>query len=120
MPRRLRISATRALGVARHQLQLAAEQPAETDEDAGPDEAARAGEDQETREAHPHDARQGWRCGAVARHELGEQERARALSAEGLLGAPHARVGLEGDPAQEAQDAAASKTADPVPDDVAR
>lgn len=36
-----------------------------------------------------------------------------------VLGAPHARVGLERDPAQEAQDAAASKAADAVPDDVA-
>jgi hypothetical protein len=42
----------------------------------------------------------------------------RAPWAEGSLGAPHARVGLEGDAAHPAEDTYAADTADPVPDRV--
>src|SRR5205823_3642474 len=43
-----------------------------------------------------------------------------AVTAEGVLGAPDARVGFEEDPAQPAENAAAADAADPVPDRVAQ
>src|SRR3989441_6305022 len=109
----------KARGIARRQLELGAEHPAEADEGPGPDHAAEPGEYEELEQRHPDDTGQRRRRRVEAGHEFGKQERAGAVTAEGVLGAPDARVGFEEDPAEPAENAAAADAADPVPDRIA-
>src|SRR5204862_979078 len=111
--------AAEASDVGGRHLELTAEQPADTGEYARPDQAAEPGEHDEAEQRHTDDAGERRRRGAEARHELGDQQRARAVDAAGVLGAAHARDGLERDATETADDAAASSAAEPVPDRVA-
>ena len=66
------------------------------------------------------DAGQRRRQRAEPGEELGDQQRARAAPREDGLGPPHARVRLQRDPTEPAEDPTATPAPELVPDDVSR
>src|SRR5262245_8343410 len=74
----------------------------------------------EAEAVHPDHAGERWRNRVEPRDELGYEQRVRPPAREGVFRPPHAGVGLEGEPAEMAQDLPSPPATELEPESVAQ
>src|SRR5438132_7361851 len=102
----------------RYSLNLAAEDIAEAEERASPEERSRGIEQKETPRTHVKDAGQGRGDGAQAGKKLGKQERASALLGKNAFGAANAGIRLKRNLTKKLENPDAFAAAKLIPDGI--